>query len=228
MKNKVIAIDGHSGCGKSTTAKAVAARLGFKYLDSGAMYRAVTLYFLRHNVNISDDLEVTQALNNIKLDFIYSDFKQRYETILNGDNVEDNIRKSEISDKVSEISALPPVRFALIDKQRQLAKEGSIVMDGRDIGTTVFPDADLKIFMTADIIERARRRKLDLENIGDQTSIESIIANLQERDHKDMSRAVSPLRKADDAIEIDTSKLTFAEQVNKIVKIAVEKLNIQA
>ncbi|MFW5761139.1 MAG: (d)CMP kinase [Cyclobacteriaceae bacterium] len=228
MKNKVIAIDGHSGCGKSTTAKAVAARLGFKYLDSGAMYRAVTLYFLRHNVNISDDLEVTQALNNIKLDFIYSDFKQRYETILNGDNVEDNIRKSEISDKVSEISALPPVRFALIDKQRQLAKEGSIVMDGRDIGTTVFPDADLKIFMTADIVERARRRKLDLENIGDQTSIESIIANLQERDHKDMSRAVSPLRKADDAIEIDTSKLTFTEQVKKIVKIAVEKLNIQA
>lgn len=227
MKNLVIAIDGHSGCGKSTTAKAVAARLNFKYLDSGAMYRAVTLYFLRNNIDSTQEQQVKHALENIKIDFIFSDLKQRYETILNGKNIEDEIRKSEISDKVSEISALSPVRYAMIEKQRNLASAGSIVMDGRDIGTTVFPGADLKIFMTAEIEERARRRKLDLESINDQTPIEKIIDNLRERDFKDMNRAISPLKKADDALIIDTSKLTFEEQVNKIVKIASDQLNIK-
>jgi len=227
MKNLVIAIDGHSGCGKSTTAKAVAARLNFKYLDSGAMYRAVTFYFLRNNIDSSQEQQVKQALENIKIDFNYNNSKQRYETILNGTNIEDEIRKSEISDKVSEISALPPVRYAMIDKQRVLASVGPIVMDGRDIGTTVFPGADLKIFMTADIEERARRRKLDLDNINDQTTVEKIIENLRERDFKDMNRPISPLKKADDAVILDTSELTFEEQVNKIVKIASDQLNIK-
>lgn len=227
MKNVVIAIDGHSGCGKSTTAKAVAANLGLKYLDTGAMYRAVTLYFLQNNVDARQTDEVKKALEKIKLDFKYSNSKQRYETILNGENVEDEIRKSEVSNHVSEISAIPPVRYALIDKQRQLADTGSIVMDGRDIGTTVFPQADLKIFMTADIEVRARRRKLDLEKLKDTAKIETIIANLQERDNKDINRSVSPLRKAEDAIELDTSKLTFEEQVNKIVKLASEQLNLE-
>lgn len=227
MKNLVIAIDGHSGCGKSTTAKAVASKLGFKYLDSGAMYRAVTLYFLKHEINYQDIQEVAKALENITLDFVFNQAKQRYETMLNDVNVEDEIRKSSVSDKVSEVSAIPEVRYALIDKQRQLAGNGSIVMDGRDIGTTVFPKADLKIFMTADIKVRARRRKIDLQNLNDQSGLDDIIANLKERDYKDMNRKVSPLRKADDAITIDTSELTFAEQVNKIVHIAIDQLNIK-
>jgi len=226
MENVVIAIDGLSGCGKSSTAKAVAKRLGFKYLDSGAMYRAVTLFFLQQNVNYLDEDEVAAALDNIQLDFNFSNYKQRYETILNRNNVEDDIRKSLVTDKVSEVSAIAAVRQALIKKQRELAEEGSIVMDGRDIGTNVFPNADLKIFMTADLEERARRRMLDLEVLNDKPDFDRIVASLKDRDYKDMNRQSSPLRKAENAKEIDTSRLTFDEQVNQIVKLATEQLKI--
>jgi len=226
MKNVVIAIDGLSGCGKSSTAKAVAKKLGFKYLDTGAMYRAVTLYFLQQNINYHNDDEVSTALARIYLDFNYNNDKQRYETILNSNNVEDDIRKSLVTDKVSEISAVAAIRQALIEKQRKLAKKGSIVMDGRDIGTTVFPNADLKVFMTADLEERARRRMLDLEKLNDKPNFDKIVANLKDRDYKDMNRKVSPLRKAEDAVEVDTSELTFEEQVNEIVKLATEQLKI--
>ena len=219
MQPIIIAIDGYSGCGKSSTAKVVAKRLGYIYVDSGAMYRAVTLYFLNNGVQVTDAMAVEQALQNLSIAFaIRPDGSS--ETLLNGHSVEDQIRDMRVSEKVSQVSALPAVRRAMVAKQQEMGKQRGIVMDGRDIGTVVFPDAELKLFLTADLRIRAERRLAELKAKGTQASLEEIMDNLKERDEADSSRANSPLRKADGAIEIDTSGLTFEDQVEKVIFLA--------
>lgn len=225
MKDIVIAIDGYSGTGKSSTAKAVAAKLNYTYCDSGAMYRAVTLFFLQNSINFADAKQVEDTLQRIQIDFRINPKTNQNETVLNGKVVEDQIRKLDVSNRVSEISAISDVRKAMVDYQRRIAKRKKIVMDGRDIGTVVLPDAELKVFMVADLAVRAKRRLKDLEAISDNASISQIMANLQERDQKDTSRAHSPLKKAHDAIVIDTTNLLFEQQVDKIVNYAERIMN---
>jgi len=216
----VIAIDGYSGTGKSSTAKVIAKELGFNYIDTGAMYRAVALYFLENNVISADDKSVENALENIVVSF--KNVNDINTTFLNGKSVEDQIRSMEVSSKVSEVAALPLVRRKLVQLQRLMGEKGSVVMDGRDIGTNVFPHADLKLFMTASVEVRAQRRQLELSQKGENHDLESIAKNLSERDHIDSSRAENPLVKASDAVEIDTSFLTFDQQVQKILGICKE------
>ncbi|WKN32211.1 (d)CMP kinase [Porifericola rhodea] len=225
MQDIIIALDGYSGCGKSSTAKAVAHTLQYTYLDSGAMYRAVTLYFLRKRVNIDSSVEVKKALQDIQIHFSRSQDKQKNETYLNGENVEEEIRKMEVSEHVSAISAIAEVRQQMVKQQRALGQDKRVVMDGRDIGSNVFPDAELKIFMTADIRVRAERRQKELADKGVKVEVEDIARNLQERDRIDSSRSQNPLVKTADAIEIDTSNLNFDEQVAEVVKLAKEKIN---
>jgi CMP/dCMP kinase len=222
MKDIVIAIDGHSGCGKSTTAKRVAEALHYTYLDSGAMYRAVTYYFIQHNINLEDAQAIQNALTNILIEFRYNQGTKTNETYLNGINVERDIRNMEVSERVSRVSAIPSVRSAMVAQQRKLGTSKRVVMDGRDIGTHVFPDAELKIFMTADLLTRARRRKEELKEKGQDVSLEEITRNLSERDHIDTTRKENPLLKADTAIEIDTTHITIEEQVEKVINLARE------
>lgn len=222
MKDIVIAIDGYSGCGKSTTAKSVAEALHYTYLDSGAMYRAVTCYFIKNNINPADPQAIQSALANILIEFRYNEDTKTNETYLNGINVERDIRKMEVSKQVSQVSAIPSVRSAMVAQQRKLGANKRVVMDGRDIGTHVFPDAELKIFMTADLLTRAQRRKEELKEKGQDVSLEEIIRNLSERDHIDTTRKENPLLKADTAIEIDTTHITVEEQVEKVVRLARE------
>ncbi len=224
MKRIIVAIDGYSGCGKSTTAKALSKALNYKYLDSGAMYRAVTLYFLRNHVSISDHGEIEKALSSIAISFQIDAQTNRCETYLNGLNVEDDIRSMEISKYVSEVSAIAAVRRAMVAQQRKLGEEKGVVMDGRDIGTVVFPKADLKIFMSADLKVRAARRQQELLDQGQIIDLAEIQKNLQTRDKKDTNRKESPLRKAEDAIELDTSELTFEEQLDKVLTLANDKI----
>lgn len=209
-----IAIDGYSGTGKSSTARQVADRLGYTYVDSGAMYRATTLFLLQNKVDLSNEKAVEAAISNLKIDFKHG------AVLLNGENVSDAIRGMEVSSRVSLVSSYKRVREAMVAIQRRIGENKGVTMDGRDIGTVVFPDAELKIFMTADIGVRARRRQAELLEKGFQEELSIIQSNLQERDHQDSSRAESPLRKADHAIELDTSDLTFDDQVNKIVELA--------
>ena len=223
MRKIIIAIDGYSACGKSTTAKEVAALLGYQYIDSGAMYRAVTHYFLEHHVSVTNPKEVDRALENIRISFPLN-AKGVSETFLNGLNVEKKIRKMKISDQVSQVSALKAVRVAMVEQQRKMGKTRGIVMDGRDIGTVVFPDAELKVFLTADIHIRAFRRQKELLEKGDLVPIDSIIENLKKRDEIDSTRAESPLRKAAGAIELDTSFFTIDEQVDEVVRWATTRL----
>lgn len=225
MKKIIVAIDGYSGCGKSTTAKAVAKVLQYTYLDSGAMYRAVTLYFLRNNTDLSGAEEVNQALNNIKITFHFNEAKGIQEIFMNGENVESEIRGMAVSTYVSQVSKLPNVRRAMVDIQRRMGNEKGIVMDGRDIGTVVFPDAELKIFMTADTTIRAERRQKELLEKGEKISLDIVKKNLESRDEIDSGRSVSPLKKAIDAVEIDTSYLEFKEQVSRIIELAKERMN---
>jgi CMP/dCMP kinase len=224
-KQITIAIDGHSACGKSTTAKAVAAKLGFLYIDSGAMYRSVTLQILRNKININNLSTVEDILQQTDITFRYNDVNQENEIYLNGINVENLIRSPDVADKVSAVSALAPVRRAMVKLQQKIANtsERGVIMDGRDIGTVVLPDADLKFFMTADANVRAERRKKELEGKGIYIPFGEVLHNLLERDEKDSSRKESPLRKADDAIIIDTSNLTFEEQVEIIIKAIADK-----
>ncbi|MBL3656577.1 (d)CMP kinase [Fulvivirga sediminis] len=223
MRKITLAIDGYSACGKSSTAKAVAAELGYTYIDSGAMYRAVTLYFQQNHVSLTNKKEVENALN--KIDITFQNNKDKgTDTFLNGLNVEGEIRKMYISENVSQISALESVREAMVAQQRKLGKKSGVVMDGRDIGTVVFPDAELKIFMVADIYVRAGRRQKELMEKGQLVDLAEIISNLEKRDKIDSSRAVSPLRKADDAVEVDSSFLTLEEQVDHIVRLALGKI----
>lgn len=218
----IIAIDGYSACGKSTTAREVAAVLGYKYIDSGAMYRAVTLYFLEHHVSLTNPKEITKALANISISFHVSQ-KNETETFLNGLIVENDIRKMKVSENVSQVSALKEVRAAMVNHQRKLGKERGVVMDGRDIGTVVFPDAELKLFMTADIMVRAYRRQQELLNQDKLVNLNEVLENLKKRDEIDTNRAESPLRKADDAVVIDTTHITVEEQVEEVVRMAVSR-----
>ena len=215
MKKITIAIDGFSSCGKSTMAKDLAREIGYIYIDSGAMYRAVTLYCLENGFFTTDGIDTAQleaAMPNIRISFQLNPETQRPMTFLNGVNVEDRIRTMEVSTRVSPVAALPFVREALVKLQQEMGKEKGIVMDGRDIGTAVFPDAELKIFVTASAEIRAQRRYDELKAKGQEASFEEILANVKERDYIDQNREVSPLRKADDAILLDNSNLTIEEQ----------------
>ncbi len=224
MKKIVIAIDGHSACGKSTTAKLVAARLGYAYIDTGAMYRAVTLYFHDHYIDLTNPIKVNKALEEISITFVYSEKNKRNEICLNGINVEEEIRKMYISNKVSEVSAIAAVRHAMVEQQQKMGKKRGVVMDGRDIGTRVFPDAELKLFMTADRFTRAARRQKELLDKNQLVDLEDIIANLEKRDHIDSTRAESPLIQAEDAHLIDTSNMQIEEQVDMVLRLAAERL----
>ncbi len=206
----IIAIDGYSSCGKSTLAKQLAKTLGFVFVDTGAMYRAVTLYFLEHLVDIRVESGVVSALEQIHIHF--ENINGENTTFLNGENVESKIRSISVSNFVSEVAALTPVRTKMVDLQRKMASQQGLVMDGRDIGTVVFPDADVKFFITADPVIRAERRYRELIGKGQVITIEAIIENLKHRDHIDTHRADSPLRQADDAILIDNSHLTIEQQ----------------
>lgn len=226
MRKIVIAIDGYSGCGKSSTAKAVAKILGYTYIDSGAMYRAATLHFLKSGTDITDIKEIISSLGQIEISFRANPDNGRQETCLNGENVEDAIRSMEVSDYVSEVSKIKEVRTALVAQQQKLGDAKGVVMDGRDIGTVVFPDAELKVFMTADLQIRAARRQQELQEKGVEVKLEEIIRNLGERDEIDSTRKESPLLKADDAVEVDTSYLKFDDQVNRVVELAKEKIGL--
>ena len=221
MKRIVIAIDGYSGTGKSSTAKEVAAKLGYKYIDSGAMYRAVTYYFLREQISSDETVKIKSKLEEIELDFTLDENGDSV-ICLGGVKVENEIRKPEISERVSAFAAVPAIRRKLVCLQNGFGLRKGIVMDGRDIGTVVFPEAELKVFMTADLKVRAKRRLIELENKGLKTELSGVEINLKERDKKDTTRVDSPLTKAEDAVEIDTTDLTFQEQVDKIVTLAQE------
>lgn len=218
MKKIVIALDGYSSCGKSTTAKLVAAALGYAYIDTGAMYRAVTLYFLQHHVSLTNQKEIKEALEHIEIDFHYNPKTGRNEVFLNGLNVEDEIRKMYISNQVSEVSVVPEVRRAMVAQQQKMGRKRGVVMDGRDIGTAVFPDAEVKIFMTADIDTRAKRRQDELLEKKQLVNLDEIRENLQKRDHIDSTRKESPLRRAEDAHLLDTSHMTIDEQVEFVME----------
>ena len=214
MKKITIAIDGHSSCGKSTMAKELARRVGYVYVDTGAMYRCVTLYALRHQLFAADgsvlEEQLRQAMPDINIDQRLIDGKTT--TFLNGENVELEIRSLEVSSHVSPIAAIPFVRTALVAQQQKMGLEGGIVMDGRDIGTTVFPNAELKIFVTASAEERAQRRYAELQHKGMPADYADILKNVQERDYIDSHRDVSPLRQAEDALLLDNSHMTIDEQ----------------
>jgi CMP/dCMP kinase len=214
MKKIIITIDGWSSCGKSTLAKQLAKVLGYVYIDSGAMYRAITLYFLRNHIDWTDTKEVEEALKNIHIEFEFNKKSQQSEIILNGENVEYVIRDLVIAEKVSEVAAIKEVRTYAVAQQQKMGEQKGVVMDGRDIGTTVFPNAELKIFMTADIIVRVERRFREMFEKNPNTTIEEVKNNLETRDYIDSHREVSPLRKATDAVEIDNTNLTEFEQLD--------------
>ena len=216
----IIAIDGHSSTGKSTTAKAVAKALGYVYIDTGAMYRAVTYLALEKGYASTSGIEVKSLMKDLRkseIKFVHNPELGFSEIYLNGKNIETDIRGIEIANWVSEVAKQPEVRTYLVDLQRKMGKDKSIVMDGRDIGTTVFPEAELKIFMTASEQVRAQRRHKELRAKGDNASFDEVLANIQHRDHIDTTRKESPLKKADDAIVIDNTNLTIEEQVEKIL-----------
>lgn len=223
LKKIVIAIDGYSACGKSTTAREVARILGYRYIDSGAMYRAVTLYFLEHHVAVTNPKEVDRALQQIRVSFAVNP-KGNSEVFLNGLSVEQEIRQMRVSAAVSQVSTLKPVRLAMVVQQRKMGKYKGIVMDGRDIGTVVFPEAELKLFLTADLLTRAFRRQRELLERDEMVDLDQVIENLMERDRIDSSRAESPLKKASDAHEINTTHVTIDEQVDEVVRLSLSAM----
>ena len=214
--NIIVAIDGYSSCGKSTVAKALAKKLHFIYVDSGAMYRAVTLYLLRNSIDLIDSEKVEEALENIHLSFHSRDYQTHI--TLNGEEVSDEIRQMPVSEKVSEVSTLKAVRTAMVKQQQRLGKSKDIVMDGRDIGTAVFPDAQVKIFMTADPNIRAQRRYKELSAKGDPVTLEEVFENLAHRDYQDTTRKESPLVRAEDAIILDNTDLSEDEQLEFVLE----------
>jgi CMP/dCMP kinase len=224
MKKIIITIDGWSSCGKSTLAKHLAKALGYVYIDSGAMYRAITLYFLRNHINWLDTDQVNNALLEITIAFKFNDKTQQSEVYLNEENVEYVIRDLIIAEKVSEIAAIKEVRTFAVAQQQKMGEHKGLVMDGRDIGTTVFPDAELKFFMTADIAVRVERRYIEMLEKNPNTSIDEVKANLEMRDYIDSNREISPLRKATDAIELDNTSLGIEEQLEIALRIAKAKI----
>lgn len=227
MKKIVIAIDGNSGCGKSSTAKVLARKLKYMYIDTGAMYRTVTLFFIKYQIDLKNDLAVEEALKQIDISFKYNIDTSKNETFLNGRNVENKIREMKVSNLVSPVSEISRVRRKLVEQQRRLGKGKGVVMDGRDIGTVVFVDAELKIYMTADLKVRALRRQKELQENNTEVELEDVIKNLKNRDIIDSSRVDSPLKKAEDAYVIDTSNLTFDEQVNQILGLIKDKIEVE-
>ena len=232
MKKITIAIDGHSSCGKSTMAKDLAREVGYVYVDTGAMYRSVTLYALRHGlfdeedgkISIKED-ELRREMPNIHISFKFNPKTGRPDTYLNGELVEQEIRSMEVSNRVSPIATLGFVREAMVAQQQQMGKDKGVVMDGRDIGTVVFPDAELKIFVTASAEVRAQRRYDELKAKGMEADYADILKNVQERDYIDSHREVSPLKKADDAIELDNSNMTIAEQKQWLLDLFQKTVN---
>ncbi|MBA3828233.1 MAG: (d)CMP kinase [Taibaiella sp.] len=214
----IIAIDGYSSCGKSTLAKQCAKRLGYTYVDSGAMYRAITLYFIRHTIDISNHDHILDALASIHLSFVVNESSGISEIHLNDENVEHLIREMLVADKVSEVAAIREVRSFAVAQQKKMGRKKAIVMDGRDIGTVVFPEAELKIFMTADADIRVMRRFEELYLTNPHISIDEVRHNLELRDHIDANREESPLRQADDAIVLDNSSLTREEQLEIVLE----------
>jgi cytidylate kinase len=223
VRKIVIAIDGFSACGKSSTAKAVSNVLGYRYIDTGAMYRAVTLYFQEHHVALTNPREVLRALDQIQVSFKVNS-RNKSETYLNGLSVEHEIRKMRVSGQVSQVSAIKEVRVAMVEQQRRMGKEKAVVMDGRDIGTVVFPGAELKLFMRADLLVRAFRRQKELLERKQLVDLDDVVENILQRDYIDTTRTESPLRQADDAILIDTTHISFDEQVDEVVRLALGKM----
>lgn len=223
MKKIIIAIDGYSSSGKSTMARDLAKRIGYVYVDSGAMYRAVTLYAIEHGMASSekgvDKDALIKALPDIKISFTPAGADGRQHTILNGRDVEREIRDMQVSSLVSPVAVIPEVRHHLVALQQQYGREKGIVMDGRDIGTTVFPDAEMKVFVNASPEERARRRVKELQEKGEYVSYEEVLANIKERDHIDTTRKESPLRKADDAVLLDNDNMSIPEQMEWLLNL---------
>lgn len=227
MKKIIIAIDGFSSCGKSTMAKELARKIGYIYIDTGAMYRAVTLYCLRHNLFKEDKLDeenLKKALPDINISFKFDVGENKVHTYLNGEDVEQDIRTMEVSSKVSPVAAEPCVREKLTEQQRIMGEGKGIVMDGRDIGTTIFPNAELKVFLTCSPEIRAQRRYKELQEKGDRTDFETVLDNIRQRDYIDQHRKVSPLKRADDALILDNSYMTREEQNAWLLEKAKEKM----
>lgn len=220
-----IAIDGFSACGKSTLAKAMARHFEYRFIDTGAMYRAVTLFFLRNGVHLDNDQQVREYLGQLTIDFQTIGGKNC--VLLNGENVEEEIRGLEVGNWVSPVATISAVRRAMVEQQRRMGKDKGIVMDGRDIGTVVFPDAELKLFVTADVDTRVDRRLNELNEAGKNVTRQAVKDNLLERDHIDSSRADSPLRKADDAILLDNSDLSFSDFIEAGINLAQEAIERQ-
>lgn len=221
MKTIIVAIDGFSSCGKSTMAKNLAKEIGYIYIDSGAMYRAVTLYSIENGLfssGVINSKDLEKQINRIHITFKLNPHSSHPDTYLNGENVEDKIRTLEVSSKVSPVAALGFVREAMVAQQQEMGKAKGIVMDGRDIGTTVFPNAELKIFVTASPQIRAQRRYDELKAKGQDISLENILKNVEERDYIDQNREISPLEKADDALWLDNSNMTIAEQEKWLIE----------
>lgn len=228
MKKITIAIDGFSSCGKSTMAKDLAKQLGYIYVDTGAMYRAVTLFAMQHGLFNADGSvktkDLQQQMSHINITFKLNKLTGRPDTYLNNELVESNIRTLEVSNHVSQIAAIPFVREAMVAQQQRLGKDKAVVMDGRDIGTVVFPEAELKVFVTASAEVRAQRRYDELKEKGMPADFNDILKNVEERDYIDSHREVSPLRKAPDAIELDNSHMTIAEQSDWLMKLVKERI----
>jgi cytidylate kinase len=219
LDKMIITIDGWSSCGKSTLAKQLAKKLGYLYIDSGAMYRAITLYFIRNNIDPNDARQMKEALQNISLEFVVNNHTNQSEIYLNGENVEYIIRDLVVAEKVSEVAALKEVRTFAVAMQQSMGKNKGIVMDGRDIGTTVFPDAEVKIFMVADEAVRVERRFTEMFDKNPNITLDEIKANIEMRDYIDSHRDVSPLRMAHDAIELNNSNLSQKEQLDFALKL---------
>jgi cytidylate kinase len=225
MSKIIITVDGFSSCGKSTLARQLAKQLKYVFIDSGAMYRAITLYFLREDIDINNTIAITEALSKINLQFKFNTETQISDMYLNNENVEKQIREMAVSEKVSEVSTLKLVRDFAVSQQQKMGEEKGIVMDGRDIGTAVFPNAELKLFITANPEIRVERRYKELTLKGDNISKQEVKENLEKRDLIDSTREISPLRKADDAIVIDNSFLTRDEQLEKALQLVSERIN---
>lgn len=225
MKKLIITIDGWSSCGKSTLAKQLAKKLGYAYIDSGAMYRAITLFFLRNHVDWTKKEEVNKALSDIRIEFIFNPKSEKSEIYLNDENVEYVIRDLVVAEKVSEVATIAEVRNFAVSQQQLMGKKKGIIMDGRDIGTTVFPHADIKIFMTADIAVRVERRFKEMFEKNPNVTIEEVKNNLEMRDYIDSNREISPLRMAEDAILLDNTKLTMEAQLQYAIDLVERQLH---
>jgi cytidylate kinase len=225
MQNKIIiTIDGYSSCGKSTLAKQLARRLDYVHIDSGAMYRAITLYLLRNDIHLDIEADISKAIENINLSFVKNDFTGTSDMYLNDENVESMIREMLVSERVSDVATHKSVRDFAVAQQRKIGINKGIIMDGRDIGTTVFAHAELKLFMTADVKTRVERRFKEMFAINPLVSLEEVKHNLEMRDYIDSNREISPLRKADDAVVLDNTLLTMDEQLDIALQLAYERI----